>query len=63
MTSYTGICLIGSKDRRVVTDVQVKDPFGNSLPLPIVEYQSRNVKPEISTLPWCEDLSANSKGG
>lgn len=58
MTTYTGICRIGSKDQNVVTDVQVKDPFGNSLPLPIDEYQRRYVKPEYSTLPWCDELAA-----
>jgi hypothetical protein len=57
MTAYTGICRIGSKEQNVVTDVQVKDPFGNSLPLPIYEYQRRNVKPEYSTLPWCDELA------
>jgi hypothetical protein len=61
MTSYTGKCLLGSKAKNVVTDVQVVDSAGNSLPLPLPDYLARGVKPDYKTLPWCEDVGRSAK--
>jgi hypothetical protein len=56
MTSYTGKCLLGIKAKNLVTDVQVVDTAGNSIPLPLDVYLARRVKPDYKTLPWCEDI-------
>jgi hypothetical protein len=56
MTSYTGKCLFGIKAKNDVTDVQVVDTAGNSIPLPLPDYLARGVKPDYETLPWCEDV-------
>ena len=56
MSSYTGRCLLGIKERNLVTDVQVTDTGGNSIPLPLQDYISRNIKPDYRELKWCEDL-------
>jgi hypothetical protein len=58
MTSYTGLYKVGIKASNRVTDIQVKDTGGNSLPLALDEYIRRGVKPDWQTLPWAEDYKA-----
>lgn len=49
-TSYTGIFSHKLADG-TITDVQVVDTGGNSLPLPIDEYRRRGVQPPAESLP------------
>jgi len=37
-------------DDGTITDVQVEDPYGNSLPLPIAEYERRGIQPPADSL-------------
>ena len=46
---YTGLYLIVTNE--VITDVQVTDPNGNSIPLPLQDYINRGVKPDWKSLP------------
>lgn len=55
MSNYTGICLVGTKIRNLVTHVKVRDPSGSELPLPLADYISRGIQPPHAELPWCED--------
>lgn len=48
-SSYTGLYLIMTRGE--VTDVQVVDPGGNSMPLPLDEYIRRDVQPNYRDLP------------
>ena len=49
-TTYTGIFAHKLPDG-TITDVQVQDPGGNSLPLEIGEYRRRGVQPPAESLP------------
>jgi len=55
-STYRGLYRIGPSD--APTDVQVKDTAGNSLPLPIDEYVSRDARPEWSDLPTQKQYQA-----
>lgn len=55
-STYRGLYRIGTRD--VPTDVQVQDPGGNSLPLPIDEYVSRDVYPDWRDLPTQKQYQA-----
>ena len=55
-SSYRGLFLVGDKATGRVTDVQVIDTGGNSIPLPFSEYRLRGVQPDYKTLPWQEDV-------
>jgi hypothetical protein len=54
-SSYKGLYRIGDKATGVVTDIQVEDAGGSSIPLPLAEYIAREVLPDYQTLPWWED--------
>jgi hypothetical protein len=54
-TSYTGLYKVGPDQNSRPTDIQVTDPFGNELPLPIDRYISRDVKPDWQDLSWQDD--------
>lgn len=49
-SSYTGIYSLKLSDG-TITDVQVVDTAGNSIPLPIDDYRSRGVQPPAESLP------------
>jgi len=49
-TNYTGIYSLKRPDG-TITDVQVVDTAGNSLPLSIDDYRSRGVQPSAESLP------------
>lgn len=55
MTSYTGVCVYRHPTTGQVTDVQVKDPGGNELPLPLSDYLARGVQPPYVTLRDCSE--------
>lgn len=57
MSSYTGICKVGLKERDMITDIQVRDTAGNEQPLSLDEYVRRGVEPDYDQLPWCTDRS------
>ncbi len=42
-----------------ITDVQVEDSFGNSLSLPIEEYERRAIQPPADSLPDQHQYSAS----
>ena len=58
-TSYVGRCVI--KLNGVITDIQVEDQAGNSIPLPIDEYLKRNISPNHISLPECCNTLIGSK--
>jgi hypothetical protein len=53
---YRGLYRIGPRD--TPTDVKVQDPGGNTLPLPIKEYVSRDVYPDWRDLPTQKQYQA-----
>lgn len=53
---YMGLYVIYANGN--ATDVQVKDPNGNSIPLSLSEYTSRGVRPEWESLPSQADYQA-----
>jgi len=50
MSSYKGLFAHRLSDG-TITDVQVEDPYGNSLLLPISEYARRGIQPPADSLP------------
>jgi hypothetical protein len=48
-TKYRGMCRLGASDKP--WHIQVASPGGYSIPLPIVEYESREVMPDRQKLP------------
>jgi hypothetical protein len=57
-STYRGVFLIGNKAANRITDVQVVDAGGNTIPLPFAEYVARGAEPNYKTLPWQEDVEA-----
>lgn len=57
-SGYRGVFLIGNKAANRITDVQVVDAGGNTIPLPFAEYVARGAEPNYKTLPWQEDVEA-----
>ena len=51
-SNYRGLYKIGDKTTGRVTDIQVVDRGGSSIPLPLVDYVNRGVEPPYQTLPW-----------
>ncbi len=49
-SSYRGLFVHKLSDG-TITDVQVEDPAGTSLPLPLAEYLRRGILPPAQTLP------------
>lgn len=49
-SSYKGVFSYKLSDGTII-DVQVDDPFGNSLSLPVDEYQRRGIFPPAESLP------------
>jgi len=56
-SSYRGLYLVGDKAANRITDVQVVDTGGISIPLPLVDYVNLGVQPDYKTLPWHEDTT------
>ena len=44
-SGYRGVFLIGNKAANRITDVQVVDAGGNTIPLPFAEYVARGAEP------------------
>lgn len=59
-SSYRGLYVIYTNAQP--TDVQVQDTGGNSLPLSLVEYLAREVKPDWRELPSQDDYQVSSVG-
>ena len=59
-SGYRGVFLIGNKAANRITDVQVVDAGGNTIPLPFAEYVARGAEPNYKTLPWQEDVEAQT---
>jgi hypothetical protein len=55
-SNYRGVHLIGDKPTGKITDVQVVDRGGSSIPLPLIEYINRGAEPPYRTLPREEDV-------
>ena len=49
-SGYRGVFLIGNKAANRITDVQVVDAGGNTIPLPFAEYVARGAEPNYKTL-------------
>jgi len=54
--NYRSLYLIGDKKTGRITDVQVVDVGGASIPLPLADCVARGVEPNYRTLPWQEDI-------
>lgn len=53
-SQYTGVCVVKSSSGKILA-VQVKDPFGNSIPIPPKAYRERGIKPPMESLPACNE--------
>lgn len=55
-SQYTGVCVVKSGSGKILA-VQVRDPFGNSIPIPPEDYVARRIKPPLESLPVCDGSS------
>jgi hypothetical protein len=64
--AYRGLYLIGDKATNQIADVQVLNPDGKSISMPLIEYLQSRIRPNHTTLPWRDDVElqpAQKKSG
>ena len=54
--AYHGLYLIGEKATNRIADIQVENPDGKSISMPLIEYLQSRIRPNHTTLPWREDI-------
>lgn len=53
---YRGLYLIGDKATTRIISVQVVNPDGDSMTMPVLAYVERKIEPDYTTLPWRDDI-------
>jgi hypothetical protein len=54
--AYCGLYLVGDKAANRVAAVQVLNPDGKSISMPLIEYLRSRIRPNYTTLPWRVDV-------
>ncbi len=54
--AYRGLYLLGDKAANRIAAVQVLNPDGKSISMPMIEYLQSRIRPSHTTLPWWDEV-------